>query len=627
MVAVRALNTHDGKDFVMTIQTVTLSQLVPCKANPRKLFDAAALEGLAASIRTDGLLHNLVVRPSRGKSFAIVSGERRFRALKLLEERGQLPDGFTVPVEVRTALSKEDSLRLSTVENLQRADLAPLEQTAALTKLVKDGEALDDLVAQTGLSATTIKRRLALNGLCKEAKAALEAKRLSLAQAEALTLGSDEDQRGLLEGIARGRSLDADDIKESLLNDRPCVAEALFPVERYTGTITTDLFAEGESSYFDDGEQFILLQQEAVKALADHHRASAPWVEVTQEWRIPDWQYEAAPEGKSGGVLINLSPRGSVEIREGLVKRTVKSSTAKRLADNPLAPRKPKAAYTVPLRRMLAHHKSIAVQEVLLASPRIVKDIAAIRSFMALEPHSCIAALARADDPQGAYRVLETQARQFAGKLGLAPAADADVWSVFPPERFDPVALYQAIKGFSDHDLDQFQTLLTALSFGQKDCERFDTKDSLFNVIAQDLKIAMRTHWRPDRSFFEKRSREQLLVVAKECGFSEGRSCLGSYKKSELVSGLTQFFVAAQSAAAPSPAQEKARAWLPEVMLFPAVDPDAMQDAQEPFDTEAEAAGESADDEGDDSCGDDAFDEDAFDPEALDEEGGIREAA
>lgn len=195
------------------------------------------------------------------------------------------------------------------------------------------------------------------------------------------------------------------------------------------------------------------------------------------------------------------------------------------------------------------------------------------------------------------------------------------------PERFDPVALYQAIKGFSDHDLDQFQTLLTALSFGQKDCERFDTKDSLFNVIAQDLKIAMRTHWRPDRSFFEKRSREQLLVVAKECGFSEGRSCLGSYKKSELVSGLTQFFVAAQSAAAPSPAQEKARAWLPEVMLFPAVDPDAMQDAQEPFDTEAEAAGESADDEGDDSCGDDAFDEDAFDPEALDEEGGIREAA
>lgn len=613
----------------MPLQSVTLSQLVPCQANPRKLFDAAALEGLAASIRTDGLLHNLVVRPSRGKSFAIVSGERRYRALKLLEERGELPDGFTVAVEVRTALSKEDSLRLSTVENLQRADLAPLEQTAALTKLLKDGETLDDLVAQTGLSATTIKRRLALNGLCTEAKAALEAKRVSLAQAEALTLGSDEDQRGLLEGIARGRSLDADDIKESLLNDRPCVAEALFPVERYTGTMTTDLFAEGESSYFDDGEQFKELQQEAVKALAEHHRAHAAWVEVTQEWRIPDWQYEAAPEGNRGGVLINLSPRGAVEIREGLVKRTVKSSTAKRLADNPLAPRKPKAAYTVPLRRMLAHHKSIAVQEVLLASPRTVKDLAAIRSFMALEPHSCIAALARADDPQGAYRVLETQARHFAGKLGLAPEDGGDIWSVFPPDCPDAVALYQTIKSLSDHDLDQFQTLLTALSFGQEDCERFDTKDSLFNAIAQDLIIAMRTHWRPDRSFFEKRSRDQLLVMAKECGFSEGRSCLGSYKKSELVNGLTQFFVAAQSASAPSPAQEKARAWLPEVMLFPAVDPDAMQDAQEADDADDEStdADESADDEGDDSCGGDSFDEDAFDPEALDEEGGIREAA
>lgn len=125
----------------MNIQTVSLSQLVPSKSNPRRKFDAGSIEGLAASIGTDGLLQNLVVSPvgSKRKQFSIVSGERRYRALKLLEERGQLPGDFSVPVEVREDLTKDQSLRIATVENLQRADLAPLEQTAALTKLIHKG--------------------------------------------------------------------------------------------------------------------------------------------------------------------------------------------------------------------------------------------------------------------------------------------------------------------------------------------------------------------------------------------------------------------------------------------------------------------------------------------------------
>ncbi len=305
----------------MTIQTITLSQLVPSEGNPRKLFDVASLEGLAASIRADGLLQNLVVRPSRGKSFAIISGERRYRALKLLEERGELPEDFTVPVEVRTKVSKDESLRLATVENLQRADLTPLEQTEALTRLVKDGEKLDDLIAQTGLSATTIKRRLALNGLCAEAKDALDDRVITLAQAEALTLGSEDEQIDILDDIEHRYEASAEEIRERLTGERPCVADAIFPVERYTGTITTDLFAESDTSYFDDAEQFMALQTDAVNVLAEHHRATAAWVEVTDNWRIETWPYEAAPEGERGGVLINLSPRGAVEVRENLVRK------------------------------------------------------------------------------------------------------------------------------------------------------------------------------------------------------------------------------------------------------------------------------------------------------------------
>lgn len=583
----------------MTIQTISLSQLVPSEGNPRKLFDVASLEGLAASIRADGLLQNLVVRPSRGKSFAIISGERRYRALKLLEERGELPEDFTVPVEVRTKVSKDESLRLATVENLQRADLTPLEQTEALTRLVKDGEKLDDLIAQTGLSSTTIKRRLALNGLCAQAKDALDNRVITLAQAEALTLGSEDEQIDILDDIEHRYEASAEEIRERLTGERPCVAEAIFPVERYTGTITTDLFAESETSYFDDAEQFMDLQTDAVNVLADHHRATAAWVEVTDNWRIETWPYETAPAGQRGGVLINLSPRGVVEVRENLVRKASRQ-TVQRLRNNPIAP-KAKASYATPLRRMLSCHKSMAVQEVLLSAPRVTKELAAVRSFVDLDMHICIRTLSREDDPQGAFRVLETQAKYFAVKLGLVPEADEPIWSVFPSRDADDVAIYRSVKGFSDHELEAFQTLLTALSFGQENCDTLDTKDSLFNAIAQDLNVSMRNHWHPDRSFFEKRTRDQLVSVAKECGFAEGRSSLGSYKKAELVSGLVKFFADAKSAADPTPAQEKARAWLPEAMLFPARDPDA-QEVQD------EADADEADDES--VCAEDELEDD-----------------
>jgi ParB family transcriptional regulator, chromosome partitioning protein len=108
----------------MTSATVTLSQLIPSKTNPRKAVNAASIGGLAASIKANGLLHNLVVAPQGTmdkKKFTIISGHRRYLALKLLAERGELPDDFAVPVDIREGLAKDDALRIATVENLQRA--------------------------------------------------------------------------------------------------------------------------------------------------------------------------------------------------------------------------------------------------------------------------------------------------------------------------------------------------------------------------------------------------------------------------------------------------------------------------------------------------------------------------
>jgi ParB family chromosome partitioning protein len=462
----------------MTVQTVALSSLQPGRGNPRK--GRSELEGLAASIRADGLLQNLVVKPVKGKNehYRIVSGERRYRALKLLEQRGEVDGDYAVPVEIRDGLSKDESLRIATVENLQRQNLTPLEEAAALTKLIHKGTTLDDVAAQTGLSQTTIKRRLALNGLCEETRAALALGIINLSEAEALTLSSDEMQRNLLEEIERGITFSADDINATVLDNCPTVASAIFPVEQYTGTITTDLFAEDETSYFDDREEFLRLQKEAVAQLVRHHVEGAAWVEVTEDYRIPDWQYREAEGGEQGGVLINVSPNGRVDICENLVRRDIDRHTAEETADNPIAPRKPKAAYSSVLCAYIAHHKTAAVQELLFACPRKAKEVAVVARLVKFRSHEAMAALAREAEPQSAYAVLEGQVRQFAAKLGFAVEAAGSVWTQFPPRFCGDLALYEAVRGLSDHDLDQLG----------HECEPSPEKRQLAHLVAGRLR-------------------------------------------------------------------------------------------------------------------------------------------
>ena len=198
-------------------------------------------------------------------------------------------------------------------------------------------------------------------------------------------------------------------------------------------------------------------------------------------------------------------------------------------------------------------------------------DLVAFRSWL----------LNECTEPQSAYTVLEGQVRQFAAKLGFAVEAEEPVWTQFPPEDSDDLALYEAVRGLSDHDLDQLDTLLSALVFGQEVCQRLDTGDSLFNRVARDLCVDMRYHWHPDRSFLERRTRDQLAAIAVDCGYAENTGRVATYKKSELVDSLLWFFDSVRAAAEMTPAQRKAREWLPDAMRFPAVSPDAVAEAEE----------------------------------------------
>ena len=572
----------------MTIQYIPLSALQADTGNVRKTFNPASIEELAQSILTDGLLHNLVVAKPKGrkKRYPIISGERRYRALKLLEERGDLRDDYTVPVEIRDGLSEQDTRRLATVENVQRENLPPLEEAEAVAGLIQDGQTLADVSAQTGLSVTTIKRRLALVSLTDEVKAALTNGILTLGQAEALTLAGAEDQQRLLKRLESGYHYEPDDIRDLITDAKPSLALAIFPKERYTGTFTTNLFAEDDTTYFDDAAQFFALQRQAVEELAERHGETAAWVEVTEDYAIAAWQYDQAEDGEAGGVIINLSPTGHVSVAEGLVKsRGIDPDTAEEARDNPLAPKKPKPAYSTPLRQYMAMHKSVAVQHHLLAHPRKAKEVALTTMLGAsdwlpaikLQPHESLRYFNLEANHSPMYDRIEEAATDMLALIGLEAEEAVPAWASLMTSRTDAVDTYEAVKALSDEQLDRLFTVITALTFGQGNTAALDTRDSLFNCVAADLAVDMRHHWKPDEAFLSRRSKAQLIDIAHQSGAAAYRSILSGYKKGELVTAIRSHFANASEAEEPNEHQQKALAWLPEALQFPAVDPDAAQ--------------------------------------------------
>jgi ParB family chromosome partitioning protein len=569
----------------MTIHTIPLSSILLCDSNPRTGMDPSGIESLAASILADGLLQNLVVAPIQGDKtrYWLVSGERRYRALLWLQERGQIPADYAVPAEIRSDLSDADILRIATVENVQRENLSPLDEAAAFARLLGQGAALEEVSAQTGLSRTTIKRRLALDALCDEVKQALASGAITLAAAEAFTLGTHEAQRDILQRLAAGWHYDADELRDMLLDQRPCVAFARFPLEQYQGTFTTDLFADDATTYFDDVEQFFSLQRQAVAALAEQLAETADWVEVSEDYHIPRWQYRPREDGEAAGVIINLSPSGEVEVLEGLVKRTLNHGTAKATADNPIAP-KPKPAYSTPMCRYVAHHKSMAVQRLLLENPRVAKEVAvlgmlrasdAYRCPISLDAHDSLKAFACEEEPPVSYQAVENLARRFSDTLGLQDPQNRSAWALLLGGLKRPLALYDAIKALSDEDLDRLHLLLPILCFGQGDCDRLDTSDTLFNRIGLDLGVDMRVYWRPDTDFLSRRTRDQLLEILAESDLSSKVTDARSMKKAELVKALDRQFARVRALEHPDESDQKARDWLPGAMLFPAVSPTA----------------------------------------------------
>lgn len=178
------------------IREVAPGLVDPNPHQPRTNFDAEALEALAASIRVHGILQPMVVTQKSGR-YELIAGERRLRAAKMA--------GLdVVPVIVRT-IDEQQKLELALLENIQRAELNPLEIATAYRKLIDEFNlSLGDLEKKIGRDKTTISNTMRLLNLTPNGKQALVEKKISEGHARAILVQTDpEAQEVILEMILK----------------------------------------------------------------------------------------------------------------------------------------------------------------------------------------------------------------------------------------------------------------------------------------------------------------------------------------------------------------------------------------------------------------------------------------
>ncbi len=196
------IDLESVKPVADTISMVPVDKIVANPFQPRKEFDAAALDELAQSIRQQGIITPVTVRRMPDGTYQLIAGERRYRASQLA--------GLTeLPAYIRTATDMQ-MMEMALVENIQRADLGAMEVALAYKALIEECRLThDQLSEKVGKDRSTITNYLRLLTLPAETQLALKDGTISMAHARALAGVDDvETHLALLhEVIQRGLSV------------------------------------------------------------------------------------------------------------------------------------------------------------------------------------------------------------------------------------------------------------------------------------------------------------------------------------------------------------------------------------------------------------------------------------
>lgn len=312
------------------LEMLPMGSVFASSLNPRRAMESAALTQLADDIAANGLLQPILVRPGKkAGTHEIILGARRHAAMTLLMKDGRLPADAAIAARVREA-SDFELVLLAAAENLQRADLSPLEEAGlydALRKHVTEAGRPEAAIARMlRVGERTVFKRLSLRRLAPEVATALETGEILLRQAEAFTLGEPAAQRRHLKEMKSAARTGDDDhwaarpeqIRRAMVNERFPVTAAFFDPDLYKGAIVEDL--ESGTRYFADGDAFAKLQEAAIAAKLKALAKDWHWVKRLKPTE-PSYRYQESTRKKDpeAGAILYLEPGGQVVIKTNML--------------------------------------------------------------------------------------------------------------------------------------------------------------------------------------------------------------------------------------------------------------------------------------------------------------------
>ena len=279
--AIQKIALNVGRD-------IPFNKLVLSQQNVRKTKAGVSIEDLADDIARRGLLTSINVRAERdaeGKEtgiYRIPAGGRRYRALKLLVDRKQLTKTTGVPciVSEGETLEAEDSL----AENVNRADLHPLDEFRAMMVLREQGLDEEEIAARFHISVATVKQRLRLATVSPRLLELYGDDQMKLGQVMAFSITKDHArQEQVWETISRTQSTDPYYIRRLLTetairaSDRRAVYVGIEAYEAAGGIVMRDLFEQDNGGWLQDPALLEQLVLEKLTADAEALRTDEGW--------------------------------------------------------------------------------------------------------------------------------------------------------------------------------------------------------------------------------------------------------------------------------------------------------------------------------------------------------------
>lgn len=322
-IPVTSIDTQAGQ-----LRSIPLAQLTLSPLNVRQTFAEQGIEELAALIRAQGILQNLTVYEDpkqtrrRERSYCVIAGGRRWRALQLLVEQKHITSDYEVLCLIA---SYEHALEISLTENCGREDMHPADQFEAFRKLIDAGQSVEDVAARFGVTPLIVQRRLKLANVCPEFIELYRKGEITLEHLMAFAITDDhERQRQVWKGL-KSYERHPGTLRRMLTENEMSVSEprarfvGLKAYQKAGGPVRRDLFA-------DDDEVFLLdpalVEKLATEKLEQHaakvRREGAAWVDIAPQ---ADYSVRSA-YGRVGTMLREPTDRERAQLASLTARKT-----------------------------------------------------------------------------------------------------------------------------------------------------------------------------------------------------------------------------------------------------------------------------------------------------------------